>query len=216
MSSNSLAIIPVRSLTTGKSRLAGVVDADTRRDLTKRMLAITLNACRDSGAIEQILLISPDSQALAFAHGLDHEIIPVRQHAESPGLIPALEQARHVGLVNQFETVLILFADLPLVNGEDVAALVAPRNQIAIAPDQNRIGTNGLMLRRGAVDLRLFEFQFGTASFGAHREEARRLGIEPAIVEKPGLAFDLDTPDDLGNLVMLDMTFMGRLRETGS
>jgi 2-phospho-L-lactate guanylyltransferase (CobY/MobA/RfbA family) len=49
LSSNSLAIIPVRSLTTGKSRLAGAVSPETRRDLTKRMLAITLKACRDSG-----------------------------------------------------------------------------------------------------------------------------------------------------------------------
>jgi hypothetical protein len=32
----------------------------------------------------------------------------------------------------------------------------------------------------------------------------------------PGLGFDLDTPDDLGNLISLDSAFMSRLRETGS
>jgi 2-phospho-L-lactate guanylyltransferase len=216
LSSNSLAIIPVRSLTTGKSRLAGAVSPETRRDLTKRMLAITLKACRDSGAVEQILLISPDSQALAFAHGLDHEIIPIRQHASRPGLIPALDQARHVSMVNQFETLLILFADLPMVNGQDVAALVEAPAQIAIAPDQNRVGTNGLVLRRDPIDLGEFRFRFGVASFRAHVEEARRFGIEPAVLEQPGLAFDLDTPDDLGNLITLDTTFKSRLRESAS
>jgi 2-phospho-L-lactate guanylyltransferase len=211
-----LAIIPVRSLTTGKSRLAPAVSPAMRRELTKRMLAITLEACRASAAIDQILVISPDVQALAFAHALDHEVIAVRQDARTPGLLPALDQARRVGAINQFDAALVLFADLPLVNGGDVAALVATPGQVVIAPDQNLVGTNGLLLRRGEVDLSGFRFQFGVGSFAAHIAEAKRFGIEPAIVELPGLGFDLDTPDDLGNLVTLDTAFMTHLRDTGS
>jgi 2-phospho-L-lactate/phosphoenolpyruvate guanylyltransferase len=216
VSSNSLAIIPVRSLTTGKSRLAATVPPAVRRDLTKRMLAITLSACRSSAVIDQILVISPDLDALAFAYALDHEVIAVRQNAQTPGLIPALDQARRVSIVNRFETMLVLFADLPLVNGDDVAEFVSTAGQIVIAPDQNRVGTNGLLLRRGDVDLSDFGFRFGEDSFAAHVDEARRLGIEPATVTLPGLGFDLDTPDDLGNLVTLDVGFMSRLRDTGT
>lgn len=216
MSNNNLAIIPVRSLTTGKTRLAGAVSPETRRDLTRRMLAITLTACRTSSVIDQILVISPDVEALAFAYALDHEVISIRQDARTPGLIPALEQARHVSIVNRFDAMVVLFADLPLVNGEDVNSFVGTQGQVVIAPDQNRVGTNGLLLRRGEVDLDDFAFQFGVASFPAHVAEAHRLGIEPAFVELPGLGFDLDTPDDLGNLISLDTAFMSRLRETGS
>ena len=216
MSSDTLAIIPVRSLTTGKSRLAPAVTPEMRSELTKRMLAITLGACRDSAVIDQILVISPDIDALAFAHAIDHEVIGIRQSEQSPGLIPALEQARRVGAVNRFDALLILFADLPLVNGDDVAELVGTQGQVAIAPDQNRAGTNGLLMQRGPVDLSEFEFRFGVGSFAAHVAESRELGIEPAIVELPGLGFDLDTPDDLGNLISLDTAFMSRLRETGS
>lgn len=216
MSCNSLAIIPVRSLATGKTRLAPVVTPETRRELTKRMLAITLSACRASAVIDQILVISPDLDALAFAYALDHEVIAVRQDLNPSGLIPALEQARRVSVANQFDTTLVLFADLPLVNGADVADFVSKPGQIVIAPDQNRIGTNGLLLRRGEVDLCGFAFRFGTASFAAHVDEARRLGIQPAIAEVPGLGFDLDTPDDLGNLVTLDVEFMARLRKPAS
>jgi 2-phospho-L-lactate/phosphoenolpyruvate guanylyltransferase len=216
VSSNTLAIIPVRSLSTGKSRLAPAVTPEKRRELTKRMLAITLGACRDSTVIDQILVISPDVGALAFSHAIDHEVIGIRQNQQTPGLIPALEQARRVGAVNRFDALLILFADLPLVNGDDVAELVATPGQIVIAPDQNRAGTNGLLLRRGPVELSEFAFRFGVGSFAAHVAEARQLGIEPAIVDLPGLGFDLDTPDDLGNLISLDSAFMSRLRETGS
>jgi 2-phospho-L-lactate/phosphoenolpyruvate guanylyltransferase len=131
-------------------------------------------------------------------------------------LIPALDQARRVSIVNRFETMLVLFADLPLVNGDDVAEFVSTAGQIVIAPDQNRVGTNGLLLRRGDVDLSDFGFRFGEDSFAAHIDEAMRLGIEPATVALPGLGFDLDTPDDLGNLVTLDVGFMSRLRDTGT
>jgi 2-phospho-L-lactate/phosphoenolpyruvate guanylyltransferase len=211
-----LAIIPVRSLSTGKSRLAPAVGPEMRRELTKRMLAITLEACRASAAIDQILVISPDVEVLAFANALDHEVIGVRQDDRTPGLLPALDQARRVGAVNRFDATLILFADLPLVNGEDVATLVSTPGQVVIAPDQNRVGTNGLLLRRGDIDLLDFRFQFGVESFAAHVAEARQIGINPAIVELPGLGFDLDTPDDFGNLVTLDTALMARLRDTGS
>lgn len=216
MNSNSLAIIPVRSLTTGKTRLAPAATPETRRDLTKRMLAITLGACRSSTAIDQILVISPDLEALAFACALDHEVIAVQQCRETPGLIPALNQARRVSIVNQFDATLVLFADLPLVNGADVLEFVSTPGQIVIAPDHRRIGTNGLLLRQGEHALSEFSFRFGRASFAAHIEESRRLGIEPAVVEIAGLGLDLDTPDDLGNLVSLDVTFMSHLRRTGS
>jgi 2-phospho-L-lactate guanylyltransferase (CobY/MobA/RfbA family) len=34
-------------------------------------------------------------------------------------------------------------------------------------------------------------------SFLPHLRRARALGIEPQIVQRPGLALDVDTPDDL-------------------
>ena len=65
-----------------------------------------------------------------------------------------------------------------------------------IAPDQRGIGTNGLYLPT-ALD---FRCRFGAGSRARHEAEAQRLGIEPAIVRRPGLALDLDTPADLRSL----------------
>jgi 2-phospho-L-lactate guanylyltransferase len=204
MSTDTIAIVPVRSLTTGKTRLSPVVSPEVRSELTKRMLAVTLAACRASAEIDQIMVISPDVDVLRFAHSIDHEVFNLRQHAEPGGLIPALEQARSVSLVNRFATMIVLFADLPLLNGSDVATLTTAEGQVAIAPDTADVGTNGLLLRRGPVDLRQFDFHYGVESFGSHVAESLRHGIEPAIVRAPGLAFDLDTPDDLRNLIQID------------
>lgn len=204
MNTDTVAIIPVRSLSTGKTRLSAAVSPEVRKELTKRMLAVTMAACKQSEVIDQILVISPDVEALAFAHSIDHEVLNVRQDDHPGGLIPALEQARSIGMVNQFATMIILFADLPLVNGEDVARLASITGPIALAPDQAEQGTNGLLLRRADFEPASFRFQFGTESFLAHCAESERLGITPGIVRTPGLGFDLDTPEDLGTLISLD------------
>jgi hypothetical protein len=46
-----------------------------------------------------------------------------------------------------------------------------------------------------------FRFAFGARSLAKHREEARRLGLESAVYDAPGIGFDLDTPDDWGDFL---------------
>ena len=60
-------------------------------------------------------------------------------------------------------------------------------------------GTNALLLRPPTV----LHFAFATSRPSArfHLNHARKVGIEPAIVRRPGLARDIDTPDDLSALV---------------
>jgi 2-phospho-L-lactate guanylyltransferase len=43
----------------------------------------------------------------------------------------------------------------------------------------------------------LLPLRFGDDSYFPHLDRARALGIEPGIVQRPGLALDVDTPDDL-------------------
>ena len=50
-----------------------------------------------------------------------------------------------------------------------------------------------------------FTFHYGHKSLAAHRQQAARLGIGAALVDRPGLAADLDTVDDLA---MLDDSFV--------
>ena len=54
-------------------------------------------------------------------------------------------------------------------------------------------GTNGLVLRPPGV----IRFRFGTGSFAAHVDEVARAGVPLVAVNRAGLAFDLDTPEDL-------------------
>ncbi|MGH2457081.1 MAG: 2-phospho-L-lactate guanylyltransferase, partial [Candidatus Limnocylindria bacterium] len=95
----------------------------------------------------------------------------------------------------------VLHGDLPNLAVDDVRALVdaIPAAGVAIAPDRAESGTNGLALRPPDA----IGFRFGPGSFAAHRAEARRAGLSLAVVRRPGLAFDLDTPDDLARWLKL-------------
>ena len=44
---------------------------------------------------------------LAFANALDHEVIGVRQDDRTPGLLPALDQARRVGARSENDQVVL-------------------------------------------------------------------------------------------------------------
>lgn len=89
--------------------------------------------------------------------------------------------------------VIIAHADLPLAT--DLRPMLSDQ-QISIAPDRHRLGTNVLCLPASLP----FEFAYGADSFETHCAIARDLDISPRIVEIPDLARDLDNPDDLRGL----------------
>jgi 2-phospho-L-lactate guanylyltransferase (CobY/MobA/RfbA family) len=47
----------------------------------------------------------------------------------------------------------------------------------------------------------LIPFSFGNDSFQPHLASARKIGIEPRIIDLPGIGLDIDTPDDLWMLI---------------
>ena len=61
-----------------------------------------------------------------------------------------------------------------------------------IAPDQQEQGTNALALAPPDPDF----FRFGPDSFQAHLEAAKARGMTMRILRRPGLAQDLDTPEE--------------------
>lgn len=106
---------------------------------------------------------------------------------------------------------LIIHADLPLLAIPEVGDLLAKagRSGYALAPDRAATGTNALAL----VDPIGFAFHFGPGSFARHRE-----GAEGAaqIVERPGLATDIDTPDDYRDACRAAPEIMRRLCGSGA
>ena len=187
------AIVPVKPLRHGKSRLAGVLTQDERTDLNRRLLAHMLDTLAVIPEIEHVLVISRDQAALALAR--EHGARTV-QESGTPQLNVALTRATVVAKNYATRGVLILPADLPLITSEDVRAMLERAVEppvVVVAPDLRREGTNALLV----CPVGLIEYEFGPGSFQRHCERARRAGARLEICELPSLALDMDLPEDL-------------------
>ena len=200
LTGHTVALVPVRSLTSGKTRLAGALDGIERSTLIREMLGGVVSAALASGVIGRVIVISPDDDVLSLAGQLAPDLISLRQATDPPGLIAALDQGRGFAADRGAEAMVILFGDLPLLSADDVRAMVASQADVVISPDRHGEGTNALLLRfnpatRGPSDS--FRFQFGEGSFRKHLAEAVRLGLATQTVVTAGTSLDVDTPADL-------------------
>lgn len=187
------AIVPVKPLHRGKSRLAGVLSEADRYALNISLLVRTLEVLKAAPAIHQVALISRDPAALAI--GEDCDVETLREEGK-PGLNPALESAVAQISAEQPDGVLILPADLPMIQPADIEYLANRAEKapvIVIAPDRRGSGTNALLLRPA----KQIAFGFGVGSFSRHCQAAESAGAELAVVDQPALGLDLDMPEDL-------------------
>lgn len=108
----------------------------------------------------------------------------------------ALMSARDAAAREEVERVLMLSGDLPLIEPDDVAALLhVPKDSVALAPDRAGTGTNALSLPLPSAAQ--FRFHYGEGSFAAHKAEADRLGLPFLRLQRPGLELDIDRPEEL-------------------
>lgn len=187
------AIVPVKPLRRGKSRLAEVFTTEERIDLNRQLLENTLNTLNKIAEIEHVLVVSRDQAALSLAR--DKGARTVQENGD-PDLNIALTRATIVAKTYTTRGVLIIPADLPLITPEDIYALLSKGVDppvVVVAPDRHKNGTNALLVSPTG----LIDYEYGPNSFEKHCERARKVGARLEICELPSLELDLDIPDDL-------------------
>jgi len=196
------AIVPVKPLRRGKSRLAGALSEKERTELNESLLQHTLKTLKGLKEVEQVLVVSRDPHALTVAR--QHGARTVRENGQ-PLLNTALMRATVVAQVYATRGVLILPADLPLISEEDVLTLIERAVDppvVVIAPDRHGKGTNALLLSPSG----LIDYDFGENSFEKHCQLAKEAGARLEIVDLPTLGLDLDLPEDLEIVRELEKT----------
>lgn len=190
------AIVPVKPLRRSKSRLSKVLNRDARAELSRDMLIHTLSVLAEVPGISRTLVVSRDSQALALAR--EYGARTVTEHG-APELNPALSRATQVARGYGVSAVLVLPADLPLIQHEDVEALLAHASDppvVVIAPDRHHSGTNALLSSPPG----LIDYDFGPDSFQHHLKRAEATGARVVICNLPSFSLDVDLPEDLAIL----------------
>jgi 2-phospho-L-lactate guanylyltransferase len=190
------AIVPVKPLRHGKSRLSGILSEDERTQLNERLLANTLETLSGIKELEQVLVVSRDPHALTIAR--NHGARTVREDGQ-PHLNTALTRATVVAQVYATRGVLILPADLPLLTRDDILTFIERATNppvVVIAPDRHENGTNALLMSPAG----LIKYDFGENSFQRHCERALKVGARLEVVKLAAFGLDLDMPEDLAIL----------------
>ncbi|HUF39112.1 MAG TPA: 2-phospho-L-lactate guanylyltransferase [Anaerolineales bacterium] len=187
------AIVPIKPLRKGKSRLSPVLSEDERAELSRRMLVATVETLKKVRDINHVLVVSRDPEALAAARGAGARTLLENGNPEING---ALTRAALVAGAYKARGVLVMPADLPLLDPDDVREFVARGREtpcVVIAPDRKREGTNALLLAPPDV----IPFDYGPGSFRRHQESARIAGVPLKVFEAESISLDLDLPEDL-------------------
>lgn len=186
-------VIPAKAPPAAKGRLASALAPDRRQALAEAMLLRALDAAQAVDAAHTVLVGTSRMGA-----GLEVELLA----DPGSGLNPAVTSARSELALRGCTRIVTLAADLPQVTAEDVAALCdLPDGVAGIAPDRHGTGTNALSLPLPAA--LGFAYSYGLGSLALHRAEAARLGLELTDICRPGLARDIDEPEDLSDALGL-------------
>ncbi|HEU4390697.1 MAG TPA: 2-phospho-L-lactate guanylyltransferase [Blastocatellia bacterium] len=186
-------LIPIKDPANAKTRLATLLTPEERSRLASAMFEDV------SGAVVQVNNAECIAVVTSYQHAINHAgargwtvLEEARQTSESESVDRACEELKQRG----FDFVLRLPADIPLVLGEDIDALLGVELRTPgalIVPSRDGTGTNALA--RTPPDL--FPSRFGPDSFAIHHREATRSGAQVLVLENGRIAIDVDEPADV-------------------
>ena len=175
-------LVPVKAFAAAKRRLAPVLDAAQRAELARAMARTVLEAALPLPRY----VACDDSGVAAWAEAIGAQVI----WTPGLGLNGAVTRGVEVLSDRGFGQVVVAHADLP---GATALAPLTGFSGVTLVPDRREDGTNVACIPAGAG----FVFSYGPGSFGRHRAEANRLGLELRVALVADLQWDVDTPDDL-------------------
>jgi 2-phospho-L-lactate guanylyltransferase len=180
------AVVPLKGAAERKSRLAPVLDAAHRRELSDQLYRHVVQGLSEIGLADRIIAVSP---------ALPPADVPVQLWLQQESSLNAeFERIRQIIA----GPLMVVNADLPLLDPEDLAALAdtAEQQGCAVAPDRHGTGTNAVALLPDAP----FNFAFGPGSLALHVASAHG---HACLVKRIGLAYDLDTVADIEAVLAL-------------
>jgi 2-phospho-L-lactate guanylyltransferase len=191
-------LVPIKNTSTAKQRLSEILDQPSRTKLAQAMLHDVLTALHDWKNRPSVGIVTGDPYASALALEYGFEIIP---DPENPGETGAIEIATRICVERGEDSTLVIPADIPLIQGWELEEIlnVAPREGSVLVPAGDGRGTNAAF-RRPAD---LFPLRFGNDSFKPHHAAAQATGKRCVVLNLPGIAVDVDNPEDLHQLASL-------------
>lgn len=189
----SAALVPVKGLAAGKSRLLPHLPRETLAALCLAMLEDLLEALAATSSVTRSAVVTPDPQVADTARRAGARVFL----GPDPGLNPAIEAAAPRLCPGAGDPLLVVLGDVAGARPGDFEALFESLaaqggRGVVLAPSDDG-GTSALL--RAPHDA--IPARFGTASAKRHRQAAERAGVPFCERYLAGLAIDLDLAEDV-------------------
>ncbi len=198
------AIIPMKPLSEGKSRLARDLSPDQRASISAGMLRRVLIALKGT-SIDPIWVVGGDERVKNMTRNLGGMWFEEMGRNLNDTLSKAFDHA-----FEREKSALYIAGDLPFVKPSDIHSFIqASRGagNVALAPARRDGGTNAILVPQGVP----FKPELGRRSFSKHLRQAAKLETSVAIAYSPGLGMDLDVVDDLESYQHIEPGLLERL-----
>ena len=190
-----MILVPVKNLVDAKQRLSPVLSPEQRFVLARAMCEDVLQALARWPSRPAVAVVTSDSFARDLAARFNFEVVADDLNSGETG---AIEMATAVCRERGAGSTLVVPADIPLIDISELQKIVdcAPPGGAVLAPDAAGRGTNAAWRSPGD----LFPLRFGNDSFLPHLAAANATGLPCVVLELPGIARDVDRPEDLREL----------------
>ena len=183
-------LLPVKDFANAKHRLAGTLDASTRAGLARAMCIDVLTALSRTRAPERVVVFTAADEVIQMARPFGFDVVleeSVDGHSAAVNFMIS-------ELLSNSSRILSIASDLPrLAPSEIDFALDAAAEPITLIPSRDWTGTNGVTFIPPARII----MEYGEGSFRRHLSKAAAAGHRADVMNLPGIAFDIDTPEDL-------------------
>jgi len=189
------AILPVKNPRNAKDRLSGFLSARQREELARLLYTQTLSRLCNASGIDRVVVATSDAEVADHARRSSVMVFEENEQvSHSVSADAACLRAQRLGAT----TALLVPIDVPLVACDDFSSLAAGASPgLIVVPSADGTGTNALV--RTPPDV--IESRFGPGSFRAHMDQARVRGVPARELRLEGLMFDIDTPEDVAELL---------------
>ena len=194
-----ILLIPVKSLTTAKQRLASALDQERRSQLAEAMLRDVMTAATGVRDRIDVALVTGDARARSLAAEFGFLVIDdTRNESETAAIEMATAWCEQRG----YDTTIVVPGDIPLITSDELQRVLdaAPADGAVFVPAYDRRGSNCILRRPASI----IPLRFGNDSFLPHCEAMRKTGKELVILEMPGIGLDIDNPHELDLLLQRD------------
>lgn len=196
----SYAVVPVKRLSKGKSRLLPQLERSALESLSIAMLEDILEALTAAPSIDRIAVVTPDPSVVAHAEAAG----AIALLRPDPGLNESIDAAAAELDPTGEEPLLVVLGDVAAASPDDIEALFEsladelPHPSVALAP--SRDGGTSVLLRSSR---NVIPSCFGPDSAKLHREAAAHAGIPCRELQLASLSIDLDRANDVDRFLRL-------------